>query len=146
MAKKPAEGLAWDGQQYADYGAQWDEAVRHCRSVLHDWARERKTGTYTELANVVREIDWPEGAYTHRGSQMGYLLGQASLDELDVDDDRPVISALVYGAEDNLPSHGFWSFLDELGVSVAPTEDARLTFWSREVDRCHKVYGSLDHR
>lgn len=46
-------------------------------------------------------------------------LGQVSLEELDREENRPLISALVIGKDENMPSSGFWTFCIELGIAVA---------------------------
>jgi hypothetical protein len=122
VAKLPAQRPAWADRQYRGYGSDWDRAVSQCREVLLSWARANRPGTYTELTQMVTAIPWPEGAFTHEGSQMGHLLGQVSLDELDADEDRPVMSALVYGTDENMPSYGSWSFLAELGAQRGAQE------------------------
>jgi hypothetical protein len=119
-------------------------AVRQCHDALIVWATAGEPRTYGELVPLVTAIDWPEGPHTHEGQQMGYLLGQVSFDELDRNDDRPVLSALVISREDNMPSTGFWAFLTELGVVVAPTPDARMRFWINEVRRCVAYYGRTE--
>jgi hypothetical protein len=72
---------------------------------------------------------------------MGYLLGQVVMGELDLEEDRPVISALVRGMDDNMPSQGFWKLLDELNVRVGTSADQRLEFWLKELNRCFEIYG-----
>jgi hypothetical protein len=83
MAKRPRILPPWATAQYGGYGVDWDEAVAQCRMVLYDWAAKKKTGFYSELVPYVTAIPWPEGAYTHDGSQMGHLLGRVVIDELD---------------------------------------------------------------
>ena len=72
---------------------------------------------------------------------MGYLLGQVSLDLLDVDADRPLISALVVEKDSKRPSHGFWALCRDLGLADAvSTPSRREEFWLGEVERCWDVY------
>ena len=52
--------------------------------------------------------------------------------ELDVHEDRPVISALVVAKDTNMPSYGFWNLLPELNVRVGASEMQRLAFWQEE--------------
>ena len=120
----------------------WDEAKRQCRAVLYKWAAAERYGTYTELAQQVTAIEWPEGAYTHHGQQMGYLLGQVSLEELDRNEDRPVLASLVIGQDEGMPTAGFRTFLaDELRVDVPATGLARLEFWVAEFKAACRYYG-----
>jgi hypothetical protein len=129
-------------QSYGSDAAAWDEAKRQCRAVLYKWAAAERYGTYTELAQQVTAIEWPEGAYTHHGRQMGYLLGQVSLEELDQNEDRPVLSSLVTGQDEGMPSGGFWTFVaDELGIDVPATDLARLDFWVGEFKAACRYYG-----
>lgn len=141
MALRPKELPAWATRPYAGYDLRWDEAVRQCRTALFAWARRGDPGTYSELVPLVGAIEWEEGAFTHGGRQIGTLLGQVSIEELDIEEDRPVLSALVYGIEWGMPSGGFWEFLDELGVQVQRTDDARRRFWNEEVKRCVAYFG-----
>jgi hypothetical protein len=91
----------------------------------------------------VTAIDWPEGAYTHHGKQIGHLLGQVSMDELDQIDDRPVLSALVVGQDEGMPTGGYWKFLkEELGVPVPTSELDRLAVWAGEFEAACRLYGA----
>jgi len=141
MAKRPKVLPRWATTQYGGYGVDWDIAVTQCRQILYQWAAIKEPHQYGELSAAVSAIPWPEGPHTHDGQQIGVLLGKVSIDELSVDEDRPVISALVYGKDEGMPSYGFWNFLTDLGISVGPTEDQRLTFWQRELARCFETYG-----
>jgi hypothetical protein len=61
---------------------------------------------------------------------------------LDREIDRPVLSALVIGASEGMPSTGFWTFIeDDLKMSVPTTESARLEFWVREFKDCCRAFG-----
>lgn len=143
MARYPAHPGAWATRPYGPDELAWDEAKRQARAVLHEWAALGRYGTYTELARQVTAIPWPEGAYTHHGSQMGNLLGQASIDELSRTEDRPVISALVIGADEGMPSGGFWTFVrEELGLPVGTTDEDRLRFWVAEFKSACAFYGN----
>jgi hypothetical protein len=53
--------------------------------------------------------------------------------ELDVHEDRPVISALVVAKDTDMPPYGFWNLLPELNVQVGASEMQRLAFWLEEV-------------
>src|SRR5687768_5699720 len=110
MARYPPQPKEWATKAYGSDSDAWDEAKRQCRTAILEWAAQERTGTYTDLTKRVTAIEWPEGAYTHHGHQMGYLLGQVSLDELDKVEDRPVLSALVIGQQEGMPSGGFWTF------------------------------------
>jgi hypothetical protein len=73
---------------------------------------------------------------------MGYLLGQISMEELDRIEDRPIISALVIGKENGMPSGGFWSLLTELGMESPSTELDRMAFWAKEFKAACQYFGS----
>lgn len=143
MAKRPNVLPRWATTQYGGYGVDWDRAVNQCRDILYQWSAAKEPHQYGELSAAVDAIPWPEGPYTHDGQQIGMLLGKVSIDELSEDEDRPVISALVYAKDEGMPSYGFWNFLAELGVSVGTSEDHRLKFWKRELDRCFASYGKV---
>jgi hypothetical protein len=120
----------------------WADAKRQCKTTLYEWARSGEPQTYTELTQRVTAIPWPEGAHTHEGGQLGFLLGQVSLEELDRNEDRPLISAMVIDKMDNMPSGGFWALCEELEIPVAKSRDARERFWLSEVVACRATYGS----
>ena len=133
MARYPSEVGSWATKSYGEDTIAWEEAKDQCRTALYQWAASGRYGTYTELTAQVIAIDWPEGAYTHHGHQMGYLLGQVSLEELDEREERPVLSSLVIGQEEGMPSRGFWTFVqDELGITVPKTDMGRMEFWVDE--------------
>ena len=143
MARYPANPGKWVGQSYGHYGDAWDQAKRQCQAALYRWARSCEPHSYSELTQEVTAIPWPEGAHTHAGSQIGRLLGHVSLEELDPVEDRPVISALVYGYEEGMPTGGFWNLLrDELGSDVPELESGRRKFWKDELNRACEYYGS----
>lgn len=138
MAKRPAKQPNWASAVYRGDGLVWDEAKRECRSVLYGWAAAGEYhNTYTDLVGHVKAIDWPQGAHTAEGSQLGYLLGQVTLEELDPLEDRPLISALVIGKDENMPSSGFWSLCSELGIPVSDRQE----FWLKEAMACCQFYG-----
>ena len=128
-------------KSYGPDSIAWDEAKRQCRALLLGWAREGRFGTYSEVAQAVSAIDWPEGAYTNHGQQIGYLLGQVSVEELDAVEDRPILSALVIGQEQGMPSQGFWSLLVELDVGSFDSDLARMEFWVKEFRRACGYFG-----
>jgi hypothetical protein len=142
MARCPAKPLPWVAEEYGHDAAAWDKAKRQARAVLYEWAAAGRFGSYSELAQRVTAIAWPEGAFTHHGRQMGYLLGQVSMEELDSQEDRPLLSALVIGHEDGMPSGGFWTLLTELGIESPQTDVERVAFWSREFKAACDYYGS----
>lgn len=117
--KKPE----WVNREYGGYGSSWWEVVYQARAALMEWAREGQPKTYTELAERVDAVPWPEGAHTHEGSQIGWLLGQVSTTEWL--EGRPLISAFVVGADTREPSHGFYELavqLGELKAGVGPDQ------------------------
>jgi hypothetical protein len=142
MARYPSNPGKWVDQSYANYGDAWETAKEQCRALLYDWAKLCEPHSYSELTQHITAIPWPDGAHTHAGSQIGRLLGQVSMEELDPVEDRPVMSALVYGYEEGMPSGGFWSLLrDELCVDVPELETERRKFWKRELDWACSYYG-----
>jgi len=143
MAMRPKTLPQWATAQYGGYGVDWDRAVDQCRRVLYRWAAEGQPHQYGELSAAVDAIPWLDGPYTHDGQQIGMLLGRVSMEELTEGEDRPVISALVYGKAENMPSYGFWNFIaDDLGIFVGASEAQRTAFWNRELQRCYQTYGS----
>ena len=139
MARRPPVLPEWATTRYGGYGVEWDEAVSQCRNALYHWAPAGQPRSYTDLARLVTAIPWPEGPHTHYGQQLGRLLGQVAINELDIQEDRPLISALVSGKVDNQPAEGFWSLLNDLGVPVGHAQ--RDEFWVKELLRCSEVYG-----
>lgn len=81
-------------------------------------------------------LSWPEGAFTHHGSQVGALLGHVSVAEWL--EGRPLLSAIVVQAEGGQPGTGFFDLARELGELTISGEDAELRYWLAEYDRCMK--------
>ena len=131
--KEPPE---WYRRAYGHFSHQsWNEAVDRTRNILTGWAKKGSTGTYGELIAELQMLDWPEGPYTHHGSQVGKLLGDASVAEWI--EDRPLLSALVISREGGGPGEGFYPLCEELlGDVIGSSEDAKMRVWSREVARC----------
>lgn len=142
MARYPASPFPWVTKPYGADEDAWEDAKRQARRTLYRWASEGRYGSYTDLAHEVTAIDWPEGAYTHHGQQMGMLLGQVSMEELDRVENRPLISALVIGREEGMPSTGYWSMLRELGLEVPATDMGKLESWTKEFETAIRYFGS----
>ena len=141
MATHPDETPKWAVTPYGGDEAAWAEAKAQARGVLLRWAARHEPGTYTDLAREVTAIAWPEGAFTHHGQQMGVLLGQVSMDELDRASDIPLLSALVIGRDEGMPSSGYWAMCRELGLPVPVGDLARIEAWYREFDRACAYWG-----
>jgi hypothetical protein len=125
----------WVNREYASYGASWWDAVDQCRKALVDWASRGQLATYTELSERVDAIPWPEGAHTHEGSQIGWLLGQVAANEWV--EGRPLLSAVVVGADTREPSHGFFDLSVQLGeIPQGASPERKHEFWAGEVGRC----------
>jgi hypothetical protein len=141
MAKLPSILPPWAAKPYGHDENAWSQARNQCRQALFGWAAAGECHYYSDLVPLISAISWPEGAYTHGGLQMGYLLGQVSLAEIDPVVDRPLLSALAISKADNMPSSGFWSLLEELGVLTGTSYSDREKFWNSELKRCFAVYG-----
>jgi hypothetical protein len=138
LATRPRVIPNWANSSYGNDDVAWEGAKRECRSVLHEWCAREEAHSYIELITRVTAIPWPPG--DHSSGQLGYLLGQVSLEELDPAEDRPVISSVVIASAKNEPSHGYWTFLEEdLGIRVPVPR--RETFWLKELARCFETYG-----
>jgi hypothetical protein len=130
----------WFENTYGNDAAVWEEARAQCRNTLIIWARAERISSYGDLAREITAINWPEGAYTHHGGQIGSLLGQVSVEEWL--EDRPLLSALAILAGDSEPSYGFYSLCDQLRISTGSNKEAKYDFWWQEVQRCHNYWGS----
>lgn len=138
MAIRPPVMPRWATSSYGNDDVAWEEAKRQCRDALYEWCARQEPHSYTDLIARVTAIPWPPG--DHSSGQLGYLLGQVSLEELDSADDRPVISSVVIASGKNEPSHGYWALLEgDLGTHVPSA--GRETFWLKELYRCFEVYG-----
>jgi len=141
LARLPAVVPRWAPKPYGPDELAWDEARLQCRRALYSWAVAKTHKYYSDLVPLVTAIPWPEGPWIHQGQQTGHLLGQVSMAKLSRNEDRPVISALVASKEENMPSKGFWDLLDELGITVGKSWEARLDYWKTELERCFDTYG-----
>lgn len=138
MAIRPPVIPRWATSCYGNDDLAWAEAKRECLDALHEWCARREPHVYVDLIARVTAIPWPPG--DHSSGQLGYLLGQVSLEELDPTEDRPVISSVVIASGRNEPSHGYWAFLgDDLGIRVPAA--GREAFWLKELVRCFEFYG-----
>jgi hypothetical protein len=138
MAMRPGVIPKWATSSYGNDDLAWEKAKRECRSVLHEWCARKEAHSYIELITRVTAIAWLPG--DHSSGQLGYLLGQVSLEELDPVEDRPVISSVVIASGKNEPSHGYWSFVEkDLGIRVPAA--GREAFWLKELARCFEAYG-----
>lgn len=127
---------AWYSKTYGHDPGAWEEAREQCLETLKAWARDGRKDTYTKLVEEIDAIPWPEGAYTHRGSQIGWLLGQVSLGEWL--EHRPLLSALVIsaaGEEPGYPSYGFFDLARQLGELKSRSREEELLFWGKELDQ-----------
>lgn len=125
----------WYGKGYGNYPtASWDEAVEQCRTVLVEWARNGHADTYGKLVEKVDAIPWPEGPWTHKGSQVGTLLGYVAVEEWL--SDRPLLSALVYGKEGSQPGPGYFTIVKELGLSTGDSQTQKDAQWHAEMKKC----------
>jgi hypothetical protein len=137
MAIRPPVTPKWATSCYGNDDLAWEEAKRQCRDALRELCARREPHAYSDLIARVTAIPWPPG--NHSSGQLGYLLGQVSLEELDPTEDRPVISSVVASGKYK-PSHGYWAFVEEdLGIRVPAA--GREAFWLEEMDRCFEVYG-----
>lgn len=142
MARYPTKPGAWASRPYGPDEDAWEEAKAQCRAALYEWAAAGSPRSYTDLTKRVTAIEWPEGAFTNHGQQMGWLLGQVSLEELVRTEDRPVLSSLVIGQEEGMPTGGYWTFLrDELAADVPASDLARLELWYTEWKAACAYYG-----
>lgn len=124
----------WFDKSYGKDPGGWEEAREQCRGTLVSWARRGRPGIYSALAKEVTAIEWPEGAYTHHGSQIGMLLGQVGAAEWLLH--RPLLSAMAVQAEEGIPSKGFFDFARDLGELRSTSPDDELAFWVKEFEAC----------
>jgi hypothetical protein len=139
MARYPAETPSFALKPYGAAEDDWDEAKRQAREVLYEWAAVPKFGTYFELRDRVTAIQWLDGEAF--GAQIGWMLGQLSLEELSRDEDRPLLSSLVIGKDEGMPTHGYWQFLHDLGERVPIGDMNKLHAWYAEWQAACDFYG-----
>lgn len=128
----------WYAKPYGRDPSAWDAAVRRCRELLLAWARRGYVGTYSEVVDAVPDLEWPDGPFTHHGSQVGRLLGDISVGEWL--EDRPLLSAVVISSQEGHPGKGFYDLARELRELSATSKDAELDYWQAEVRRCHEFW------
>lgn len=140
MARYPAQTPSFATKPYGASEEAWEEAKSQARAVLYEWAAAGTFGYYTDLAARVTAIQWLDGEAF--GGQIGWMLGQLSLEELSRDEDRPLLSALVVGKVERMPTHGYWQFLRDLGEPVPIGEVNRVAAWANEFERACAYYKS----
>ena len=130
----------WATREYGGYGTAWWEAIDQCRAILIGWARDGALKTYTELSDQISAIPWPEGAHTHEGSQIGWLLGQVAVAEWA--EGRPLLSAIVISASTKRPSYGFYDLAMQLGeIPAGASSERQEEYWVVEVAKCFSESG-----
>ena len=143
MARRPKQMPPWVDHVYRGDEQAWEDAKRECRTMLYAGAAAGRPVEYQaltkELERRVPALRWDHGPGTDYGSQLGYLLGQVAMEELQPDEDRPVISALAVGS-DNKPGTGFWDLCSGLGLSIGGSEAARYEFWVKEMNASIAFY------
>lgn len=96
-------------------------------------ARYRGTVTYQEIAKI---IGLPlQGSYM--GSQIGYLLGEISEDE--IAQGRPMLSAVAVGVSGE-PGDGFYGLAKELNLFSGESLEEKRNFWHQERDSVYKLW------
>ena len=80
MALLPSVIPKWAASCYGNDELAWQEAKRQCRTALYEWCARREPHVYSDLIARVTAIPWLQG--DHASGQLGYLLGQVSLEEL----------------------------------------------------------------
>lgn len=100
---------------------------------LTNAARYRGTVTYQEIAQI---MGLPlKGSYM--GSQVGYILGEISEDE--VQQGRPMLSAVAVGVSGE-PGDGFYGLAKDLNIFSEENVEAKRKFWQQEKDKVYKVW------
>lgn len=118
---------------------EWDMARDWTARRLQKLAKDRATITYSDLASEMAQAGLIR--LEPHSSALAALLGHVNL--LEHEEGRPLISALViYKGGDAEPGQGFWNFARDLGIKVGSGPDARLEFWSAEVQRCYTFWKS----
>lgn len=140
MARYPLKTPSFATKPYGATEEAWESAKDQAREVLYEWAAAGEYGFYSDLAARVTAIEWLEGEAF--GGQIGWMLGQLSLEELSRDEDRPLLSSLVVGKSERVPTGGYWQFLSDLGEPVPVGEVNRVVAWSKEFEWACKYFGS----
>ena len=96
------------------------------RNLFLQAARARTYVTYSELADLMKLP--PSGHYMSQ--QTGIMAGEISEEEHAAG--RPMLSAILVHAEDELPGPGFYRLAQVLGKKFRDTELGRKLFWERE--------------
>jgi hypothetical protein len=125
-------------QTYGYSQGEWESARDWTTRRLRKVARDRTTIPYSDLSSEMAQAG--EIPLEPHSSALAALLGHVNL--LEYEEGRPLISALViYKGGDAEPGPGFWNFAKALGIDVGSGSQARLDFWSREVERCYECWG-----
>jgi hypothetical protein len=108
----------------------WDRVREQLRERLEATAVSRALISYSDLVADVPELDGP---HSHAVADM---LGEISAHCHA--DGAPLLSALAVYKDTREPGPGFFAAAKHLGFEPGPSADGRLTFWAREVERCHR--------
>ncbi len=100
------------------------------RNRLMEVARGEGTINYGEIAEM---MGLPTSG-NHMATETGRMLGEIC--DLENDDDRPMLSAVVVTVDNHIPGEGFFTCAEQLGRTVGDKQ----TFWKNELQ---KVYSGV---
>jgi len=110
-----------------------EEKAETIRQHLVQVARQKGIKTYTEVGNWVGlDMSWEPARI-----QIAQLLDM--INENEINEERPMISALVVHKEDGRPGVGFFQCARGLGKFAGNDEDG---FWANEVKAVHEYWVS----
>ena len=116
---------------------QEDYAEKHFESVyevLASIACQEQTITYS---NLVREANLPAGLDEMR--RLYELL--CDINATEMQEDWPMLSAVVVRAEDGWPGSGFYTCAQALGrLAAGASKETREDFWVKELKRVHTAW------
>jgi hypothetical protein len=107
--------------------------------ILFSLARLKKTATYGEVADMIREFLGPKSQFFAGSQDLARMLGKRQND--DAAKGKPLLSALVVGQDTGIPGAGF--FTQAASLDLLPdgaTEGEQLVFWQKQRDACFALF------
>lgn len=126
-------GRYWGDRTWEIAAENWDSVRTDVRHVLEETARAQTTLSYSEIARRVPQFN---GADSHA---LAEILGEICHDT-HAEGFGLLTAVATFKQDPNSVGVGFFNIAKQLGYDVGDDPMARLTFWSRQVQRVYDSY------